>query len=161
MAPEPRWAIPIEAAAMGAVYGKARKPEDRCVIGSVKSNVGHLEAASGMAGLIKTALCLQHRQIPGNLHFESPNPQIPFDDLRLRVAQRPEPWPETHGQPSRAGVNSFGFGGTNGHAILEAAPDVTESLFVNDAYRRDRRAWLLPLSARSAACAPGSGAILL
>ena len=57
------------------------------------------------------------------LHFENPNPQIAFDDLRLRVAQRLEPWPETYGQPPRAGVNSFGFGGTNGHAILEAAPD--------------------------------------
>ena len=73
--------------------------------------------------MIKTALCLQHRQIPANLHFENPNPQIPFDDLQLRVAQRLEPWPETYGQPPRAGVNSFGFGGTNGHAILEAAPE--------------------------------------
>ena len=93
------------------------------MIGSIKSNVGHLEAAAGMAGLIKTALCSAAPQIPGNLHFENPNPQIPFDDLRLRVAQRLEPWPETHGQPARAGVNSFGFGGTNGHAILEAAPE--------------------------------------
>src|SRR5262249_3246831 len=103
---------PIEAAAIGEVYGKARKPEDRCVIGSIKANVGHLESAAGIAGLIKTVLCLQHRQIPANLHFETPNPQIPFDDLRLRVAQR-EPWPETNGHPPRAGVNAFGFGGTN------------------------------------------------
>ncbi len=94
---------PIEAAAIGAVYGKAQKLEDRCIIGSVKTNVGHLEAASGMAGLIKTALCLRHRQIPPTLHFEYPNPQIPFDDLRLRVAQRLEPWPETHGQPAARG----------------------------------------------------------
>ncbi len=63
------------------------------MIGSIKSNVGHLEAAAGMAGLIKTALCLRHRQIPANLHFERPNPQIPFDDLQLRVAQRLQPWP--------------------------------------------------------------------
>ena len=140
---------PIEAAALGAVYGKARKTEDRCVIGSIKSNVGHMEAAAGMAGLIKTALCLQRRQILGNLHFESPNPQIAFDDLRLRVAQRPEPWPETNGQPSRAGVNSFGFGGTNGHVILEAAPE-TESTVRVPAEAADGRAWLLPISARSA-----------
>ena len=73
--------------------------------------------------LIKTALCLQHREIPKTLHFENPNPQIAFDDLRLRLRSELEPWPETHGQPPRAGVNSFGFGGTNGHAILEAAPD--------------------------------------
>ena len=62
---------PIEAAALGEAYGKARPPEDRCVIGSIKSNLGHLEAAAGITGLIKTALCLQHRQIPKNLHFET------------------------------------------------------------------------------------------
>src|SRR5262245_58213073 len=139
---------PIEAAALGDAYGKARAAEDRCVIGSIKSNVGHLEAAAGITGLIKTALCLQHRQIPKNLHFENPNPQIPFDDLRLRVAQRLEPWPETYGQPPRAGVNSFGFGGTNGHAILEAPP-VTDSAARIDADAADGTTWMLPLSARS------------
>jgi acyl transferase domain-containing protein len=142
---------PIEAAAIGAVYGKARKPEDRCVIGSIKSNVGHLEAAAGMAGLIKAALCLQHRQIPASLHFENPNPQIPFDDLRLRVAQRLEPWPETCGQPPRAGVNAFGFGGTNAHVVLEAAPDLAAR---THAKSNDGRAWILPLSARGAPALP-------
>jgi acyl transferase domain-containing protein/acyl carrier protein/phospholipid N-methyltransferase len=137
---------PIEAAALGAVYGKAQKPENRCVIGSIKSNVGHLESASGIAGLIKAALCLQHRQIPASLHFENPNPNIPFDDLRLRVAQGLEPWPETHGRPPRAGVNSFGFGGTNGHAILEAVPEADRAARAEPA---DARAWILPLSARS------------
>jgi acyl transferase domain-containing protein len=144
---------PIEAAAIGAVYGKAQRPEDLCVIGSMKTNIGHLEAASGMAGLIKTALCLQHRQIPPTLHFETPNPQIPFDDLRLRVAQRLEPWPETYGQPARAGVNSFGFGGTNAHAILEAPPAVVNPPDMA-ANRDDGCAWILPLSARSAAALP-------
>ena len=150
---------PIEAAALGAVYGKARNREDRCVIGSIKSNVGHLEAASGITGLIKTALCLQHRQIPASLHFENPNPQIPFDDLRLRVAQRLQPWPQTNGQPPRAGVNSFGFGGTNGHAILEAPPAADAGA---DPHREagDGRAWLLPLSARSRVGAARSGAVL-
>ena len=114
---------PIEAAAIGAVYGIAQKPQDRCVIGSIKGNLGHLESTSGIAGLIKAALCLKHRQIPANLNFEQPNPQIPFDDLQLRVPQRLESWPETYGQPPRAGVNSFGFGGTNAHAILEAPPE--------------------------------------
>jgi acyl transferase domain-containing protein/NADPH:quinone reductase-like Zn-dependent oxidoreductase/acyl carrier protein len=139
---------PIEAAALGEAYGKARAAEDRCVIGSIKSNLGHLEAAAGITGLIKTALCLQHRQIPKNLHFETPNPQIPFDDLRLRVAQRLEPWPETYGQPPRAGVNSFGFGGTNGHVILEAAP-VADTAARIDADAAAGVAWMLPLSARS------------
>jgi amino acid adenylation domain-containing protein len=140
---------PIEAAAIGEVYGAAQKPADRCVIGSIKSNVGHLEAASGLVGLIKAALCLRHRQIPASLHFEHPNPEIPFENLRLRVAQRLEPWPETYGQPPRAGVNSFGFGGTNGHVVLEASPeaDVVARLPAEPA---DGRAWMLPLSARSA-----------
>ncbi len=140
---------PIEAAALGSIYGKARTPEDRCVIGSIKSNVGHLEAGAGIAGLIKTALCLQHRQIPKSLHFENPNPQIDFDHLQLRVAQRLEPWPETNGWPSRAAVNSFGFGGTNGHAILEAAPDADVAAPAR-AESADGLAWMLPLSARSA-----------
>src|SRR5215475_2641586 len=134
---------PIEAAALGEAYGKARAADDRCVIGSIKSNLGHLEAAAGITGLIKTVLCLQHRQIPKNLHFETPNPQIPFDDLRLRVAQRLEPWPETYGQPARAGVNSFGFGGTNGHAILEAPP-VSDSAARTGADAADGVAWMLP-----------------
>ena len=139
---------PIEAAALGEVYGTARRPGDRCVIGSIKSNVGHLEAGAGIAGLIKAALCLRHRQIPPTLHFEKPNPRIPFDDLRLRVAQWLEPWPETYGQPARAGVNSFGFGGTNAHAILEAPPDVA-TITVADDQSANGRACMLPLSARS------------
>src|SRR5262245_22173534 len=92
---------PIEAAALGAVYGKARRPEDRCVIGSIKSNIGHLEAAAGIAGLIKTALCLQRRQIPKNLHFETPNKTIPLDDLRLWVARRHQHWLETERRQRR------------------------------------------------------------
>jgi acyl transferase domain-containing protein/NADPH:quinone reductase-like Zn-dependent oxidoreductase/acyl carrier protein len=145
---------PIEAAAIGAVYGKARKSEARCLIGSMKTNVGHLEAASGLAGLIKTALCLQHRQIPPSLHFETPNPQIAFDDLQLRVVQRLEPWPETYGEPPRAGVNAFGFGGTNAHAILEAAPVSDNSARMGGVKYEDECAWMLPLSARSAPALP-------
>src|SRR5262245_16078719 len=140
---------PIEAAALGAVYGKARRLEERCLIGSIKSNIGHLEAAAGITGLIKTALCLQHRQIPKTLHFENPNPQVDFDDLRLKVAQGLQPWPETHGQPPRAAVNSFGFGGTNGHAILEAPPDIKIPARIRP-QAVDDVAWILPLSARSA-----------
>jgi acyl transferase domain-containing protein/NADPH:quinone reductase-like Zn-dependent oxidoreductase/ubiquinone/menaquinone biosynthesis C-methylase UbiE/acyl carrier protein len=140
---------PIEAAALGAIYGKARPPNDRCVIGSIKSNIGHLEAAAGITGLIKAALCLQHREIPKSLHFETPNSQIDFDDLRLRVVQGLEPWPETRGRPPRAAVNSFGFGGTNGHAILEAPPDAGLAGRIH-AEVADDLAWMLPLSARSA-----------
>src|SRR5215475_14334833 len=137
---------PIECAAIGATYGKSRDPAERLVIGSIKSNFGHLEAAAGIAGLIKATLCLHHRRIPANLHFETPNPNIPFDDLQLCVAERLQPWPDTNGVPPRAGVNSFGFGGTNGHVILEAPPQPSAPV------RRPApvgRAWMLPLSARS------------
>src|SRR5262245_35393308 len=140
---------PIEAAALGAVYGKARQHEERCLIGSIKSNIGHLEAAAGITGLIKAALCLQHHQIPKNLHFENPKPQIAIDNRRLKVAQELECWPETPGQPPRGGVNSFGFGGTNGHAILEAPPDIAVSPGAHGEVG-DGLAWTLPLSARSA-----------
>ena len=141
---------PIEAAALGAVYGKARKPEDRCVIGSIKSNVGHLEAAAGIAGLIKAALCLQHRQIPQDPALRESEPANPLRRSAVaRCARELEPWPETYGQPPRAGVNSFGFGGTNGHAILEAAPDAEIAARMH-AELADDVAWMLPLSARSA-----------
>jgi acyl transferase domain-containing protein/acyl carrier protein/ubiquinone/menaquinone biosynthesis C-methylase UbiE len=140
---------PIEAGALGAVYGKARKLGDRLVIGSIKSNIGHLEAAAGITGLIKAALCLKHGQIPGNLHFENPNPQIPFDELHLQVAQGLQPWPATNGEPPRAAVNSFGAGGTNAHAILEVAPQ-PQPVRSRAASHGDDRAWLLPLSTRSA-----------
>jgi phthiocerol/phenolphthiocerol synthesis type-I polyketide synthase C len=113
---------PIEAKALGAVYGAARGEAGRCRIGSVKSNMGHLEAAAGIAGLLKTALALRHGTIPPSLHFETPNPHIPFDALRLEVQRELGPWP---GPPARrlAGVSSFGFGGANAHAILASAPD--------------------------------------
>ena len=95
------------------------RPADRpCLIGSVKTNIGHLEAGAGIAGLIKAALALHHRRIPGNLHFDRPNPEIDFDALRLRVPTRCEPWPAGDG-PALAGVNSFGFGGTNAHVVLQ------------------------------------------
>src|SRR5262249_1401969 len=139
---------PIEAAAIGATYGKSPDRAERCMIGSIKSNFGHLEAAAGIAGLLKATLCLQRRRIPPRLHFQTPNPNIPFDDLQLRVAERPQPWPDTNGQPPRAGVNSFGFGGTNGHVILEAPPQPSVPP------RRPAavdRAWMLALSARSSA----------
>ncbi len=127
----------IEAEAISA----AMRPKggDVCLVGSVKSNLGHLEAAAGVAGLIKTALALEHGALPASLHFETPNPRIDFDALALRVVAERTPWPEA--RPRIAGVSSFGFGGTNVHTILEAAPahEVT-----------DRAGpYVLPLSARS------------
>ncbi|MBX9396491.1 acyltransferase domain-containing protein [Streptomyces sp. TRM72054] len=108
---------PIEAMALGAVLGRDR-PEDRPLrIGSVKTNMGHLEAAAGIAGLIKTALVLTHRRVPRNLHFDTPNPHIAFDEMRLTVPTETEPWPEDAGL--YAGVSSFGWGGTNVHVVVE------------------------------------------
>jgi phthiocerol/phenolphthiocerol synthesis type-I polyketide synthase C len=114
---------PIEAKALGVVLGQGRAAGSRCRLGSVKSNIGHLEAAAGIAGLIKVALALHHRQLPPSLHFQTPNPHIPFDDLPLRVQQKLEAWPQP-GEKALAGVSSFGFGGSNAHAVL-AAPDLT------------------------------------
>lgn len=110
---------PIEAGALGAVLG-ANRPADRpLILGAVKTNIGHLEAAAGIAGLIKAALALEHGVIPANLHFREPNPHIAFDTLHLRVPTQCEPWPQTSGR-ALAGVSSFGFGGTNCHVVLEA-----------------------------------------
>ena len=107
---------PIEAAAVGHALGQARR--DPLPIGSVKTNIGHLEPASGMAGLIKATLALERGIMPPTLHCETPNPNIPFDALNLRLVRSVE----TIGAGSCAGVNSFGFGGTNGHAVLTAPP---------------------------------------
>jgi amino acid adenylation domain-containing protein len=112
---------PIEAKALGAVCADARTALVPCAIGSVKSNIGHLEAAAGIAGLIKVALALSHRAIPPTLHFSAPNPHIPFDALPLRVQQELEPIDDVEGAVV-AGVSAFGFGGTNAHAVLESAP---------------------------------------
>jgi amino acid adenylation domain-containing protein len=114
---------PIEARALGRVFGASRTTENPCLIGSVKTNVGHLEAGAGMAGLIKTALALKHRKIPPSLHFTQPNPEIPFDQYHLKVTTELINWPATSA-PAMAGVNSFGFGGTNAHVILEEPPQV-------------------------------------
>jgi acyl transferase domain-containing protein/thioesterase domain-containing protein/acyl carrier protein len=110
---------PIETNALGSGLGENRKQP--CLIGSVKTNIGHLEAAAGIASLIKVALILKHKAIPPSLHFKNPNPNIDFEKLKLRVVQQLEPFPE-HSGPLLAGVNSFGFGGANAHVILEAAP---------------------------------------
>ncbi|MGK4000891.1 acyltransferase domain-containing protein [Sorangium sp. So ce1024] len=109
---------PIEARALGAVLGAGRPAERPLLLGSVKTNIGHLEAAAGVAGLIKVALCLRHRELPPSLHFETPNPHIPFADLGLAVQRALGAWPEP-GRPAIAGVSSFGIGGTNCHVVLE------------------------------------------
>src|SRR5205085_1140389 len=129
--------------------GAGRPAGQPCGVGSVKTNIGHLEAAAGIAGLIKVALALKHQAIPPSLHFHEPNPHIPFDALGLRVQQSLEPWPERP-RPALAGVSSFGFGGTNAHIVLEAAPR-PPAVSPHDGTPAEGRAELLPLSARDPA----------
>ena len=137
---------PTEARALGAVFGRDRSAEEPLLIGSVKTNLGHLETAAGIAGLIKVALALKHQKIPPNLHFNEPNPKIQFDALRLHVPTRLEPWPRPHTH-AIAGVSSFGIGGTNGHLVV-AAPDAGAQSLPADA---PFVPLLLPLSAHSQA----------
>ncbi len=114
---------PIEARALGNVVGVDR--QEPCLIGSAKTNIGHLEAAAGMAGLIKGALVLHHQTIPAHLNFERPNPNIPLDELGLEVVCETTPLPKFDGKSPAVGVNSFGFGGANAHIVLEAHPQQT------------------------------------
>lgn len=139
---------PIEARALGTVLSAGAPERSPCVIGSIKSNFGHAESAAGVAGLIKVALMQHHGRIPANLHFETPNPAIPFDDLRLRVPVAAEDWPVRADGSRYAGLNSFGFGGTNAHVVVARAPQPeAPDQIVNAA----RHMHLLPLSARSKA----------
>ncbi|BBD69156.1 polyketide synthase [Nostoc commune NIES-4072] len=132
---------PIEAIALGTVLDTNRPAGNYCAVGSVKSNIGHLEAASGIAGLIKVALSLKHQQIPPNLHFHQPNPYIPFDTLPIRVQQYLTPWPQGS-SPAKASISSFGFAGTNAHVVLEQPPQSAD-------ISQPQQSYLLPLSAQS------------
>ncbi len=113
---------PIEARALGTVLGKGRPAGEPLLIGSVKSNLGHLEAAAGVAGLAKAVLAVSRGVIPANRGYQNPNPHIPFDKLRLKVVAEQTDWPD-RSRPRIAGVSSFGFGGTNAHVVLEQAPE--------------------------------------
>jgi acyl transferase domain-containing protein/acyl carrier protein len=137
---------PIEASAIGTVFGEGRTTENACVIGSIKTNIGHLEPAAGIAGLIKAALCVREGEIPPSLHFERPNPRIDFDRLGIRVQGKLGPWPVSC-RPRIAAVNSFGFGGTNACAIVEQPPQPAGPIL-----DRDSPNWwpaLVPVSAAS------------
>lgn len=112
---------PVEIGALADVMGPGRSPQEPLLVASVKGNLGHAESASGVAGLIKTALAIRHRTLPAQLHFETPSPAIPWDEIPVRVQRETTPWPRP-GKPLAA-VNSFGISGTNAHVILEGAPE--------------------------------------
>ncbi|HET9954840.1 MAG TPA: type I polyketide synthase, partial [Polyangiaceae bacterium] len=134
---------PIEVLALSRVYGAARAPEQPLVLGSVKTNFGHLEAAAGVAALIKTALCLEHGQLAPHLHFHKPNPKIPWAQLPVRVATQNEAFPRGQGG-AFAGVSSFGISGTNAHVVLEAVSSIASG-----PHAVARSAELVVLSART------------
>ncbi|MGL6339577.1 MAG: type I polyketide synthase, partial [Waterburya sp.] len=112
---------PIEIAALNQIFQAGTTPKKYCALGSVKTNIGHLDAAAGITGLIKTVLALKHQQIPPSLHFQQPNPKINFANSPFYVNTELKEW-KTPGYPRRAGVSSFGIGGTNAHVVLEEAP---------------------------------------
>ncbi len=134
---------PIEIEAMGAVLGRGRAADQQVVIGSVKTNIGHLESASGIAGVIKVVLAMQHGEIPPNLHFRERNPQIPWPPFPVVVPTEVVPWSSIDGRRV-AGVSGFGFSGTNAHLVLESADATPPSELVDD-----ERPRVFPLSARS------------
>jgi len=112
---------PIELRALGAVLGQGRSPDQPLIVGSVKTNMGHLEAAAGVAGLIKLVLALQHQEIPPHLHLQNPNPYIPWAELPIKIPIQLTPWSSPNGTRI-AGLSSFGFSGTNAHIVVEEAP---------------------------------------
>ena len=134
---------PIEIAAAAAALAEGRTANSPLLVGSVKTNIGHLEAASGIAGLIKVVLAIQHGSIPRQLHFETPNPHIAWDDLPVAIVTETIGWPAGR---RIAGVSSFGMSGTNAHVILEEPPTPTEPPAMQ---RPERSHHLLPLSATS------------
>jgi len=136
---------PIEVRALTQAFRAETQRTGFCGIGSVKTNVGHLESAAGITGLIKAVLAVKHGVIPPSLHFESPNPEIDFANSPFRVVDKLTPWPE-NGHPRRAGVNSFGMGGTNVHIVVEEPPQLPAAPPVPN-----RSHHILPLSAKSKA----------
>ena len=147
---------PIEAAGVGSALGRAEGRGEPLAVGSVKTNIGHLEGAAGIAGLLKIVASLEHRALPASLNFETPNPEIDFDGLRLRVAvggedRAPQPWP----CPQRrlvAGVSSFGVGGTNCHLVLAEPPEqaaASTPAAIQSPATAATTAYAWPVSARS------------
>ena len=122
---------PLEVQALGAVFGQDRAGTEKLLIGSVKTNFGHLEAAAGVTGLIKLILSLRHRAIPPNLHFRVPNPHIAWRELELRVATELMPWAPIEGRRI-GGVSSFGFSGTNAHLVVEEAPEIAANVALDE-----------------------------
>ena len=135
---------PVEVEALTEVIGRPRTNGMRCALASVKTNIGHLEAAAGVAGLIKTVLCLRHRTIPPHLHLTALNPEISLENTPFFIPTDLSPWPESAG-PRYAGISAFGLSGTNAHAVVGEGPADDSRAPATDGHA----AYLLPVSARS------------
>ncbi len=133
----------VELAALGSVLAEGRAPGQRALVGSVKTNLGHMEAAAGVAGLIKAALALHHDAIPASLHFVNPSPRVAWGEIPLDIPRERATWPQGEG-PRLAGVNAFGIAGSNAHVVLEEAPPPAVA-----ARSQERATSLLPISAKS------------
>ena len=167
---------PIELNSAGAVYGQGREPERPLLVGSVKTNIGHLEPAAGVAGLMKVILSMQHGTVPKHLHFRDPNPGVAWDALPLQIATESTEWPVYTDRPPRAGISAYGWSGTNAHVVVEgygapvrgsdrggrppgpaglyrdiavSLPDTGAGMAPSRNEFADRPARLLPLSAKS------------
>ncbi|WP_370418226.1 amino acid adenylation domain-containing protein [Streptomyces sp. QH1-20] len=141
---------PIELRALRSALGEHEGTEP-LLVGSVKTNVGHLEPAAGIAGLIKIVMSLHHKEIPPHLHLREVNPEIPLDELRLRVPTALTPWPAPDDGPRAGSISSFGASGTNAHIVLEEAPDPAPAPADPDGGPGDRTTHVLALSAKSPA----------
>ena len=137
---------PVEIGALADIFGDSHSQERPLVVGSVKTNIGHLEAAAGIAGLLKVILQMQHQKIVPHLHLQRPNPYINWDTIPITVPKNCLPWPNT-AKPRLAGVSSFGFSGTNAHVVLEEAPSVAPKPSTDSSSERPRH--VLTLSAQS------------
>ncbi|SCL23245.1 Acyl transferase domain-containing protein [Micromonospora pallida] len=139
---------PIEVAALGAVLGERRTADRPLLLGSVKANIGHLEAAAGVAGLIKSVLALQHAQLPPQVNFTTANPRIALTEIPAEIPVAGTPWPRGD-RPRVAGVSSFGMSGTNAHLVVGEAPEPSD--LAGSVAESGRSAYVLPLSARDGA----------
>ncbi|CAM5658551.1 SDR family NAD(P)-dependent oxidoreductase OS=Streptomyces tendae OX=1932 GN=GUR47_30610 PE=4 SV=1 [Streptomyces tendae] len=146
----------VELGALNDVLSEGRPPGRPCLVGSLKSNIGHCEAAAGVAGLVKTVLCLEHREVPPTLHVDTRSPRVDWDRLPLVLPDSPRPWPAVAGKPALAAVNGQGMSGVNAHVVLGPGPEVRDR--TPRARATAGRPGPAPSAGRRTRCRPSDGA---